>query len=93
MKHKKGIDSLIDLYNVELEYADFSEEESYVFEDLTIPIRLHLQNFPKALDKIIEADKKLIQGYEAMPKGYFKDILKEGYLLAKQNVEAHQDAA
>jgi len=84
---------LIDLYNIELKYADFSDKESYVFEDLTTPIRLHLQNFPKALDKIIEADKKPIQGYEAMPKGYFKDILKEIYLLAKQNVEAHQEGA
>ncbi len=84
---------LIDLYNIELKYADFSDEESYVFEDLTIPVRLYLQNFPEALDKIVEADKKLVKGYEAMENGYFKDILKDVYLLAKQNVEAHQDAA
>ncbi len=84
---------LIDLYNVELEYADFSDEESYVFEDLTIPIRRYLQNFPEALDKIVEADRRLVQGYEAMEDGYFKEILKEVYFLAKQNVEAHQDAA
>jgi len=89
----EGLQNIIDEYVIGLKYSDFSNIESYEYEDVFIPIRLHLQNFPEALEKIVEADKKLIQGYEAMPNGYFKNILKDVYLLAKQNVEAHQDAA
>jgi len=87
------LQNIIDEYVIGLKYSDFDDIESYEYEDVFIPFRKYLESYPEALDKIVEADKKLIQGYEALPKGYFKDILKEVYLLAKQNVEAHQDAA
>ncbi len=90
---KKEYEQLIKTYNVELEYADFSEADSYVFEDLTIPIRLELQKYPDALDEIVESDKKLVEGYEKLPNGYFKDILTPIYKLALQNLKKHNIAA
>ncbi|BCD59622.1 MULTISPECIES: hypothetical protein [unclassified Nitratiruptor] len=85
----KDYAQLIKTYNVELKYADFEEADSYVFEDLTIPIRLELQKYPDALDKIVEADKKLVERYEKLPKGYFKDILTPIYKLALKNLKKH----
>ena len=89
----ESLKNIIDEYVIGLKYSDFSDIESYEYEDVFIPFRKYLQNYPEALDMIVEADKKLIQGYEAMPQGYFKDILKEVYILAKQNIAAHKSAA
>ena len=56
------IEELIKKYRFEVDYIDESFEDE--IEMLLIPLREYLQNYPQALDKIIEADKKLIKGYE-----------------------------
>ncbi len=84
------IKAMVDEYIVDIKYSDFDEEESYFFEDVPIPIREHLQNYPEALDEIVEADEKLIKGYEKLPNdSYLKEILTPIYEMAKKNVEAH----
>jgi len=87
------IKAMVDEYNLDIEYTYFGEEESYEYEDVIIPIREYLQNFPEALDEIVEADEKLIRGYESLKDGsYLKEILTPIYQLAKKNVEAHLEA-
>ena len=88
------IEAIVNEYNLDIEYTYFGEEESYEYEDVIIPIRKYLQNYPQALDKIIEADRKLIKGYEALSdSSYLKMILKDIYELAQKNVAIHQEVA
>ena len=84
-----GAKTLIDEYNLDIEYSYFKEEESYEYEDVIILIRLIIEeDYPQALDKIVKADKKLIKGYEKLPnRSYLKEILTPIYKLAKKNVE------
>ena len=86
------IEELIKKYQFEVDYIDESFEDE--IEILVIPLREYLQNYPQALDKIIEADRKLIKGYEALSdSSYLKMILKDIYELAQKNVEIHQEVA
>jgi len=86
------IEELIKKYRFEVDYIDESFEDE--IEMLLIPLREYLQNYPQALDKIIEADKKLIKGYEALPESsYLKMILKDIYELAQKNVAIHKEVA
>ena len=57
-----------------------------------MPVRLVIEEkYPNALDYIIEADKRLIKGYESLKDdSYLKEILTPIYHLAKKNVEAHR---
>jgi len=41
------------------------------------------------LARIVEADEKLVKGYEKLPSGYFKDILTPIYELALKNLKNH----
>ena len=90
----KGLQSIIDEYKIGMEFTDFEEVESYEYEDVFIPFRQYLQHYPQALDEIVEADKRLIEGYESLKDGsYLKEILTPIYELAKKNVAAHKEAA
>ena len=86
--------NFVEEYNVDIEYSDFEEDEKYFFEDIVIPIRRILERkYPQALDEIIEADKKLIKGYESLPDGsYLKEILTPIYELALKNVKREKAA-
>jgi len=84
-----GLKSIIDEYKIGMEFTDFEESESYEYEDVFIPFRQYLQDYPEALDAILEADKKLIDGYEKLPDGYFKEILTPIYELALKNLKNH----
>ena len=88
----KEYDEFVKEYIVDVKYSDFEEEEQYFFEDVAIPIRLIIEDdYPDALDYIIEADKRLIRGYEGLKDdSYLKEILTPIYHLAKKNVEAHK---
>ena len=87
----KKVKDLIEEYKVDIEFSDFSEEESYEYEDLIIPLREIIEeDYPEALGEIVEADEKLIKGYEKLPQNsYLKMILTPIYQMAKKNVEAH----
>jgi hypothetical protein len=90
----KKIKAMVKEYNLDMEFTYFGEEESYEYEDVIIPIRLYLEDYPEALDEIVEADKKLVKGYEKLKDGsYLKKILTPIYKLAKKNVEAHLEVA
>ena len=91
----ENVKNLIDEYKVGIEFSDFEEDERYEYEDLIIPIRKLIEKkYSYALDKIIEADKNLIKGYEALPESsYLKMILKDIYELAQKNVAIHKEVA
>jgi len=91
----ENVKNLIDEYKVGIEFSDFEEDESYEYEDLIIPIRKLIEKkYSYTLDKIIESDKKLIKGYEALPESsYLKMILKDIYELAQKNVAIHKEVA
>ena len=88
---QEKVKNFIQKYQFEVDYVDESFEDE--IEDLVIPLRKYLQNYPEALDEIVEADEKLIDGYEKLKDGsYLKEILTPIYELAKKNVEAHLEA-
>jgi len=91
----ENVKNLIDEYKVGIEFSDFEEDERYEYEDLIIPIRKLIEKkYSYTLDKIIEADKRLIKGYETLPESsYLKMILKDIYELAQRNVAIHQEVA
>jgi len=85
---QEKIKNFIQKYQFEVDYIEESFEDE--IEDLVIPLREHLQKYPQALDEIVEADEKLIKGYERLKNGsYLKKFLTPIYQLAKKNVEAH----
>jgi len=88
---QEKIKNFIQKYQFEVDYIEESFEDE--IEDLVIPLREHLQKYPQALDEIVEADEKLIKGYERLKNGsYLKKILTPIYQLAKKNVETHLEA-
>jgi hypothetical protein len=90
----RGLKSLIEEYNLGIEFSEFRKEESYEYEDVIIPFRLYLEDYPEALDEIVGADERLIKGYEKLKEGsYLKEILTPIYKLAKKNVEEHLEIA
>ena len=89
---QEKIKNFIQKYQFEVDYIEEIFEDE--IEDLVIPLREYLQKYPQALDEIVEADKKLIKGYDSLKDGsYLKEILTPIYELAKKNVEAHKEAA
>ena len=79
-------------YNLDMKFTDFEETEIYEYEDVIVPVRLIMEDdYPDALDYIIEADKRLIKGYESLKDDSpLKKLLSQIYHLAKKNVEAHK---
>ncbi len=85
---QEKIEKFVEKYLFEVNYLDESFEDE--IEDLLVPLRKKIQNYPQALDEIVEADEKLIKGYEKLPQNsYLKMILTPIYEMAKKNVEAH----
>jgi len=85
---QEKIEKFVEKYLFEVNYLDESFEDE--IEDLLVPLRKKIQNYPQALDEIVEADEKLIKGYEKLPQNsYLKMILTPIYEMAKKNIEAH----
>ena len=85
------LQEMIEKLKIETDYIDdnFADE----IEIFLIPLRKELEKYPHAKGAIVECDKKIVQSYSKIKDKYLKEILTPIYILAKQNIEAHQDAA
>jgi hypothetical protein len=87
----KILDALVKEYLIEIKYADFKEDERFLFEDVPVPIRLYLEKFPEILSQIVEGDRKVVEEFQKLPKeSLLRRVLEPIYPLALNNLLKYQ---